>query len=220
MPGVLAALLLVLPPGTASAQSSEPRFSVSAGVGWNGGANAGERDANETTSAGGTYRLFASETELGATTGIEASLGLRLARFIHAELIASFGQVALRSHISSDVEGIPDTDASESIGELTVEASAMIHLAVWQLPRRAMPYIAAGGGYLRHLHEGRMLVETGAVYHVGGGILVPLTSPSAGRTRTTALRFDARARVRKGGAFPDDTPRTSPSVAVSFVWKF
>jgi len=203
----------------ASAQSAEPRFSVSAGVRWTGGSKIGERDADETTASGGAYRLFASDTRLGGTTGFEASLGARLARLIHAEVLVSYGQVDLLSHISSDVEGIPDADASESIGQLSVEGSAIFDLAAWQLPRRTMPYLAAGGGYLRHLHEGRMLVENGTVYHAGGGILIPLTSRAAGSART-ALRFDAKAVIRKGGAIPDDTSHISPSVAASLVWKF
>lgn len=214
--GLLVVSWFALWPSTAVAQASQPRFSISAGFRWSGDSNIGERDANETTASGGSYRLFASETELGGTTAVETTLGVRLTRLLHAETMVSYGRLDLRSHLSSDVEGIPDTDVSESIGQLTIEGTALVDLAFWQLPRQTMPFLAAGGGYLRHLHEGRMLVEGGTIYHVGGGLLMPLGAAGA----KSALRFEVQAMMRKGGAIPDDTPHLSPSVAASFVWKF
>jgi hypothetical protein len=213
VPGLVLAILIAMPPPDASAQSSEPRFSVLAGIRWTGGTNVGTRDANETTASGGTYRLFASQSELASTAAIEAGFGVRLARLLRAEMVVSVGQMDLHTRISSDVEGIPDVEASETIDELTLQGSAVVDLAAWQLPRRTMPYIAAGGGYMRHLHEGRMLAETGSTFHAGGGLRVPLTA-------SAALRFDARAEIRNGGAIPGDSPRVSPSLASSFVWIF
>jgi hypothetical protein len=212
----MAALVAVagaMPAASAFAQPSEPLFTLAAGVKWMGGVNLGAQDANETTASGGAYRLFTSETELGSTMAFETGFGVRLARRLHAELLLSFGQADLRTDLSSDVEGIPNMEASESIDELTVQGSARVDLSAWQLPGQAMPFLAAGGGYLRHLHEGRMLVESGSVFHAGGGILAPLT-------RSAALRFDARAEIRNGGAIPDDGPHVSPSLGASFVWKF
>jgi hypothetical protein len=217
--GLLAAIAFALLPSSGFAQPITARFSISGGVRWTGGSRIGERDADETTSGGGSYRLFASETELGGATAVETTLGVRLSRLLHAEMIVSYGQMNLRTRLSSDVEGIPDTEASESIGQLTLEGSALIDLVAWRLPRQAMPFLTAGGGYLRHLHEGRMFVETGTVFHAGGGLLVPIGSAAAAGAGP-AVRFDVKAMIRNGGVIPDDAPHVSPSLAASFVWNF
>jgi len=216
---LLVAIAFALLPRDAFAQSTESRLSVSGGVRWTGGSNIGPRDADETTAGGGSYRLFASDTELGGTTAADATLGVRLTRLLRAEIIVSYGRLNLRTHVSSDVEGIPDTEASESIGQLTLEGSGLIDLTAWRLPRQTMPFLAAGGGYLRHLHEGRMFVESGTIFHAGGGVLVPMGSAAGGEARS-ALRFDVKAMIRNGGAIPDDAPHVSPSLAASFVWNF
>ena len=217
--GLLVTIALALLPSNGFALGIGRRFSVSGGVGWTGGSNIGHVDANETTSGGGSYTLFASDSELGDATSVETTLGARLSRLLHAELNVSYGQLDLRTHLSSDVEGIPDTDASESIGQLTLEGSVLFDLAGLRLPRQTMPFLTAGGGYLRHLHQGRMFVETGTVFHAGGGLLMPLGSAAAADARS-ALRFDVKAMIRNGGAIPDDGPHVSPSLSASFVWKF
>ena len=217
--GLLVAISFALLPPDVFAQATESRFSVSGGVRWTGGSNIGPRDAHETTSGGGSYRLFASDTTLGGTTEVDTTLGVRLSRLFRAEIIVSYGQVNLRTQLSSDVEGIPDTEVSESIGQLTLEGSGLIDLTAWRLPRQMMPFLAAGGGYLRHLHEGRLFVESGTIFHAGGGLLMPLGSAGAAQARS-ALRFDIKAMIRNGGAIPDDAPHVSPSLAASFVWNF
>jgi hypothetical protein len=216
---LLATISLLLLPSSGFAQASASRFSVSGGFSWTGGSNIGARDANETTSGGGSYRLFASDTELGGAACVEATLSARLSRLLHAEVIVSYGQLNLRTRLSSDVEGIADTEASESIGQLTLEGAARVDLPAWQLPRQTMPFLTAGGGYLRHLHEGRMFVETGTIFHAGGGLITPLGSAAAADA-SSAIRFDVTAMIRNGGAIPDDGPHVSPSVAASFVWNF
>jgi hypothetical protein len=214
---LLATISFALLPSSGFAQASASGFSISGGFRWTGGSNLGARDADETTSGGGLYRLFASDTDLGGAAGVEATLGARLSRLLHAEMIVSYGQMNLRTRLSSDVEGIPDTEASESIGQLTLEGAARVDLPAWQLPRQTMPFLTAGGGYLRHLHEGRMFVETGTIFHAGGGLIMPLGSAAAARS---AIRFDVKAMIRNGGAIPDDGPHVSPSLAAAFVWNF
>lgn len=216
--GLVVTIALALLPSNGFAQGSGRRFSVSGGVGWTGGSNLGHVDANETTSGSGSYTLFASDSELGGATSVETALGARLSRLLQAELNVSYGQLDLRTHLSSDVEGIPDADASESIGQLTLEGSVLFDLVGLRL-RQTMPFLTAGGGYLRHLHEGRMFVETGTIFHAGGGLLMPLGSAAAADARS-ALRFDVKAMIRNGGAIPDDGPHVSPSLSASFVWKF
>ena len=57
---------------------------------------------------------------------------------------------------------------------------------------RLVPFAAAGGGYLRQLHEGQTLVEQGQVYHAGGGLKYWLLTRKVGAVRSAGLRTDAR----------------------------
>ena len=112
----------------------------------------GPRDADETTVRRRIVRLFASDTELGGTTAADATLGVRLTRLLRAEIIVSYAtRLNLRTHLEFRCRGIPDTEASESIGQLTLEGSGLIDLTAWRLPPADDALSAAGGGYLRHL---------------------------------------------------------------------
>jgi hypothetical protein len=83
------------------------------------------------------------------------------------------------------------------------------------------PFVTAGGGYLRELHEGGTLAQTGKVVYVGGGARIPLVSRQA-RQRLTQLgvRADLRALVRSGGVTLDRQSHVSPAVAASLFVRF
>jgi opacity protein-like surface antigen len=220
MASVVAALLIAAPAPASGQQAESARVSIAAGLRWFGEVSAGRNNGVETTASGGSYQLFQSETALASAASLETSLALRLSRVLRAEVSASYGSVDLRTQISSDVEGIPDVEASESVGQFTLEAAAIVAITAWRLPGRALPYVTVGGGYLRHVHEGRTFAETGAVYHAGGGVDVPLGESRRGRIKTAGLRFDARAVARKGGVQFDDRMHATASLAASFVLGF
>jgi hypothetical protein len=215
-----AAFLLAsaVPAGTAAAQ--EGRLVAGVGVRWLGKMPSGAVDATETAPNSTRYRLFATDTVLASAAQIDTSVGVRLTRAIEAEVSASYGSADLRTQIASDVEGIPDAKAAETVNQLALEASLLVHLARWAIAGRATPFATAGGGYLRHLHEGRTLAETGSIYHVGGGVTLLLGSGRQGWLKGTGLKVDARAVARAGGVAFDERPHVAPALGVSFFARF
>ena len=82
--------------------------------------------------------------------------------------------------------------------------------------------MTVGAGYLRELHNGREVVQTGQSGQAGGGIKVLLSRSQRGLVRTVGLRADARLCVRRGGIeIDEDEPlRTYASAAAGLVVGF
>jgi len=216
----VASFVCVWHPDIALAQDPG-RITVSAGVWWMGEMPVGSMDATETGGVAPVrYRLFATDTSLAPSIGVDTAVGLRLSRVIDTELSASYGAPELRTRIRADAEGIPDTEAVEAVGQLAIEASLLVHVTPWSLFGRATPFVSVGGGYLRQLHEGRTLAETGAIYHAGGGVTIMLRSGGRGVLKGAGLRADARAIVRKGGVAFDDDARVTPALEAAWFVRF
>jgi hypothetical protein len=207
----VAGIILSSAPGYA--QTTAGSYEVRVGYRYALPVTFGELDANEVNASGGDFQLFESRTRLEAVSAIEAGLGVRVAPNVWLEASGSYGRSDLSVRLTSDVEGIPDTTATEPIRELTVEGLLRMRLARWQLGAHATPFVSAGGGYVRDLHDERALVESGGLAHVGIGLDV-----MAGAT--AGIRFDGRAMFRFGGLVFDDDVRTSPAVGASVYFRF
>ena len=217
-PAFGALLLWLLAPAAAAAQPSEPlpgRFEVALGGRWTGALGFGKADALETRASGATFALFATDTELTASTGAEARIGIRASRILQIEASATYASSDLRTRISSDAEGIPDVTASESLMQFAFEGALLAELDRWRIGRRTVPFVSVGGGFLRQLHEGRTLAEVGGTYHISAGVRYPLATRAAARLKAIGLRADVRAVVRTGGAAFDNRARVSPAAGVS-----
>ena len=93
----------------------------------------------------------------------------------------------------------PDTTAEETVSHYLFEGSLVWHLRHLSFASgRAIPYLAGGAGYLRELHEGNQLVETGQEYHALGGLKYWLGS----RARRFGLRIEGGVSARKKGIRP------------------
>jgi hypothetical protein len=214
-------LLIAVAPGRAIAQGPEPSGAVDLAVGlqWTGGTTIGRMDATETSPGGGRYQLFATRSTLAPATGIDGSLGVRLSRAIEVGVASSFARSSLRTQISSDVEGIPDVEVAEDVTQLTVEGAIVVRLS-WRPLGRARPFVGAGAGYLRQMHEGRTLIETGSTAHVRIGLDYLLHADGRGAVKAMGLRLDARAVLRSGGVQFDDRVRVAPAVGASLFARF
>jgi len=74
-------------------------------------------------------------------------------------------------------------------------------------------------GYLRQLHEGQALVETGRTVQAGGGVKIALGS-SADASRRVGVRADVRMIARTGGVSPDGGTHVAPSFGASLFVAF
>ena len=78
--------------------------------------------------------------------------------------------------------------------------------------------MTGGAGYLRQLYDERTLVETGRIYHAGGGVRVWL-SGGDGQRRSLGIRSDVRATWRQDGVEFEGKTRVWPSVTAMIFWE-
>jgi hypothetical protein len=208
--------------GVASAQSPEGRVEVAVGASWVGSSSLGSRDANETTSTLAQLPLFSTSTRLAGAPSVEGRVGWRLSRTLMVEGDASYGRPELQVTITNDAEaGLTSgsVTAAERLEQFTAGGSLVWYPPVGQSSRLA-PFLTAGVGYLRQLHETATLVQTGRYYQFGGGIAVPLTSRPTSRLKTIGVRIDARGLVRVDGVAFDSSARVVPSAGASLFIRF
>jgi hypothetical protein len=215
---VLVAGLIAVGTSDAMAQPTPGKLDLGAGVQWTGAMALGDMDATETASNGSRFRLFASSTSLEPSTGLEGSVRFQVAPAVEVGVASSFSRARLRSKIASDVEGVPDVEALEDISEFVIAATVLARLN-WRPVGRASPFVTVGAGYLRHLHESRLLVETGSVFHLGAGLDYILRAGS-GALKATGVRVDGRALFRSNGVAFDDRWRAAPAVGASIFTRF
>lgn len=179
-------------------------------VGWAGGPSFGTADAGLRTRTDDDYVLFSTESKMGAAPRIEARASYGLSRRYAVEGRFGFGRPEIRTAISADVEGAPDLDVAETIDEYTFEGALLV---LFGGNGGVRPFLSAGAGYLRQLHEGQTLVENGVVYHVGGGVRAPFFARQQGAVKSAGVRADARINLRSGGVALADGVTASPSIA-------
>jgi hypothetical protein len=203
----------------ARAQGRPKSFELTAAAVWTSGSSLGRDDATETRNqtGGGPFVLFVGSSEVGSGFGAEGRLAFNLTPRIAIEggALVAFQQVSTR--LTSDAEGIPDETAVEDLTEYIFDGAIVFHLRpIGQF----VPFVRAGVGYLRQLHEGQTLVETGTVYHGGGGVSYWLSSGGRGFFKGWALRGEARLIVRDGGFSFDDGTRTGAAATGALVVAF
>lgn len=196
-----------------------PNLEISGGIEWMGGASFGTVNANEVVASGGAFPLFKVTNELGSALGVRARVGKHIWRMIELEASGSYSRPELRSTTSGDVENAPDLTATDRLRQITVEGAVVFTAARGRFGR-ATPFLSAGAGYLRQLHEGDTLAQDGGIYAFGGGIRVPLASSGQSGRHSFGVRGDARAVVRARGAAPDGASHWSPAISLSAYFDF
>lgn len=215
---IIATAAVLLTSTTAHAQTSAERFEVGAGMRFVGPEPLGRVDANETNPGGGAFRLFTADSTLDSLLGVEARVGIRVTSALRLEATGSYGSSDLKVELSSDAENAAAITASERIAQFTVEGAAVMDLTRWHVGAHGVPFIAAGGGYVRALHEDRILVDEGALWHAGGGVNLVLRSNPASWLGVLGVRLDARALFQRGVV--SDGVHTSPAFGASAFVRF
>jgi hypothetical protein len=209
------AIVAATPAAQTAADRPVRRFEAAAGALWLNGAALGSGDAvlRANQVPGGDFTLFATETRAAAAPGFDARLGYWLTRTVALEAGFAFMQPALRTRITSDAEGAAGLTVEERLDQYFIDASVVVLLDALRFRERTVPFVSAGAGYLRQLHEGLTLVETGQVYHGGAGIRHWLRRRDAGFARALGLRVDGRVYVLARGVRLEDGPRTHGAIS-------
>ena len=220
-----ALVVVFLMAGEASAQvvaaadrSAAGSWEVGGGVTWVGGitgpASTAELTRNGESSGG--FDLFSTESEIKNGVGAGASLAWYLSPAIAVEAGLRYSQPVLTYRLDGDVENAPPEAAEETLSRYVVTASVVWHFRHVTSAHRLVPFIAAWGGYVRDLHEGNELIETGGEFHALGGVKYWL---GTGRRRF-GLRGQAGFSLTSGGFDFRQTSRTLPIASGSLVYLF
>lgn len=200
-------------------KSTNSRFEFSGGLLWTGRSSLGSSAATLTPNQAGAaspYTLFSTSAELGATKGVTARVAVNLSNAIAVEARGGYSNLELALAIRGDAESAPDrVSTGERLSEYTVEGAVVVSFNRWRFGRRAVPFVSAGAGYLRQLHEGDVLAETGRVYHVGGGAKLQLVSRPDRRVRAIGVHGQLNASVRDGGVTFSRRRQMFPTAQVS-----
>lgn len=203
----------------AAAQTAGPsqrhRFEIAAGGLWVAGAALGsdtaELRANRTPAA--PFALFTADTRSAPAPGFDGRLAYWLTRSIAIEGGFAFMKPALRTRVSSDVENAAALTLEERVDQYFIDGSVVWLLDALRFGDRTIPFVSGGAGYLRQLHQGRTLIETGTVYNAGGGLRHWLRLQRLGWIRAIGLRVDGRVYVLVDGVRLEDRPRTHGAVS-------
>ncbi|MPZ17462.1 MAG: hypothetical protein GEV06_06075 [Luteitalea sp.] len=171
------------------------RFEITIGGAWWSDAGLGQTTGSipgNGVPEGDDFALFETTTRITSAPAVEGMIGYRLSPNVALEAGAGLGRPQIRTIVSSDVE-VPDTvTATDRLTQLIIDGALAVRLPRLEIAR-AIPFVRGGAGYVRQLHEGRQIVDTGQVLFVGAGMTYPLMTRSRGVFRGLALRGEARA---------------------------
>lgn len=203
------------------AQSVIPagRIEVGAGVEWIGQAALGTIDATETTPAGPPAVLFTTSSVLAGSLGLDAHIGVRVTRSIEAEIVGSRSKPQLRTTISNDIEAAPVV-ATDTITQYVVGGGVLWYLPFRIGPPDLRPFVDGSAAYVRQLHEGNTLVDTGQLYRVNGGVKLFFPAHSASWFKGYGVRAEAGLGARVKGVAFDSSVRYAPAAAASIFMRF
>jgi hypothetical protein len=180
------------------------------------GEAAAELTRNTTTPGSGPFTLFVTDASVESAMALQGRLAYYFTPQFAIEGGVRFGQPVLTIELSGDAEGAPDVTAEETIDQYVFSGSALWHFGRPTPRTRAVPFIFGGAGYLRELHEGQELVETGMEYHGGAGVKYWFGNAR----RRFGLRGDAGVSFRDGGVDPDESFRLVPILSASLIYLF
>jgi len=207
------------PGATASAVWRPWHPVISLGVGWSGTDQLGSLTAGTRATAVGTatppgFRLFETSTTLDAAPRADFAIALPVTGRLLVEFSGALSRPRLTTAISGDAEGAPATEASEPVEEFTAGVRLVYDLPRWTLRGRALPYLSAGGAYLRQLHDQRVLVETGQAWQAGVGLRLMLRGGPGRPGRPVGLSAEGGWVWRSGGITVKDGVRGLPTLSL------
>lgn len=213
-------LLTVLMPARVFAQAEGPglrprHLLLSGGVSWSGSYHVGDPTAqlrgNGTGATPPSVTYFTTDTRVTRTISPEFRIGVALTRTVAVDAGVNVSHPHVAFGISGDTEAPDQQLPGEELQQYVVDGGL-----TWQLPwhsRRLAPFVAGGGGYLRQLHQDRMLGETGQLYYAGGGVRYWLRGGST--SRSVGIRGDLRLTIRRNGLDFENATRTFPTFTLA-----
>ncbi len=152
---------------------------------------------------GTPYTYFVVTGTRAAAPAFRGRLGYNITSTLTVEagVVASRGNV--EGTVSADAENVPQVTVAERMTQVFVEVSLLAHLRRMAFSAGAgVPFLEAGVGYLRQVHQDNIAIDTGQILHVGGGVTYMFSRRPASRLSGLGLRADGRVYVpRKSYTF-------------------
>lgn len=206
--------------GTANDVPRRGSWEAGVGVAWTAGFDLDTQDAvlsGNDGNSGNPFTLFTADARLRPVYAAQGRVGFYLSSSLAFEAGVQYSRPVLAASLSDDAEDAPDVTVEETMSRYIIDGSLVFHLRPLAFAGgRGTPFIAAGAGYLRELHEGEELVETGTTYHAGAGVKFWLTHGS----RRIGVRGDAGVTIRDGAFDFEDKRRVLPTAGASMIFLF
>jgi len=183
-----------------------------------GGFDMGSATADLTTSSPTQrFDLFTTESRVDGFPGASVRVGYYLTRSISLEGGMRYARPTLSTVLSDDAENAADVTATEQASHYVFGGSLLVHFPQAGFAgSRGIPFISAGAGHLRELHEGNQLVESGLEYHATAGVKFWLGSGD----HRFGVRFEAGLSAREDGLDNKDGRRMLPLVSGGLSYLF
>ena len=206
--------------GSAGSRPTAGSVEVGGGVVYAQGYDLGSSTASLTgnpTVGAGPFDLFDASARIDSTPGVQAKLGVYLSRSVSIEGGVQYSRPVLGISLTGDAEGADAVTATETITRYVFDGALVIHLLPMSFAGgRGVPFVTGGGGYVRELHEGNELAETGRQYYAGAGVKLWFGE----RRRRVGIRGEAGVALREDGSDFSDGRRTVTTVGASLLYLF
>jgi hypothetical protein len=217
---VVALVVAAVSGGVAFAQDAKPgRIAVAIGPAWIGGMSMAPLVITETQPDGTPRTVLNAARSVTASLAAEARIGVRLTARLDVEAVGSYARPELQVTTSNDVEGAPNTSATEPLQQFSVGGGASWYFTPRDGRSRTLPFVSGSVAYARQLHTPTTLADSGMLTDVGGGVTRVLAIRS-GKLKSVGLRGDLRARVRPKTFSIDGRTHVSPMIGVSLDLRF
>ncbi|MGB2715043.1 MAG: hypothetical protein WBC51_12745 [Vicinamibacterales bacterium] len=194
-------------------------WELGGGVVWTGGFT-GPTSSAELTRNGqssGGFDLFTAAGEMKGGVGAGATIAVFLSRSVAVEGGFRVSQPSVRYRLSGDAEEASDITAQENLTRYVFTGSLLVHLRRMSPGVSTVPFIAAGAGYVRDLHQGNELLETGTEFHGVVGLKYWFNTTASNRF---GIRGEAGVSMTDGGFDFSDKSRLVPIASASLVYLF
>lgn len=185
--------------GQATAAPRRHSLELAGGFAFLSGIDFGSRDANLTANDPGDpgYPLFHTATTLGAGTGVDGRIAFNVTRTVAAEGGFLWARQTLRTRVTGDIEGAPNTTLTQAFDTYVMEGAVVVHLTKAQFGGgRGLPFVLGGAGYRRQLDDRQRLTDSGPAFDAGGGVKYFFVRRPRGALRDFGVRSDARVYVQ------------------------
>lgn len=221
---LMAAAVCCADAATGQTTDADNAWTLGVGVGLAGAYDLGARSGTLGGSGvprGSSFVLFDTESAVERAPFLDLRIGYRFGGRLALDGRAARAGMSMSTRVSGDIEAASGGELQAlELTQYVFEGS--VRFGVRRLAfaeGRAVPFLSLGVGHLREVHEDRVLVETGWLYHAGGGVEY-LRSLAGRRLSGMGVRADARANLRDGGVALDERRRVFPTIAGSFFVTF